>query len=171
MKKSHRNYNFYVFILLILLEFNDKLYSYVWVDYSTYLMWEIKTEENIMKEYTWKEAISYCNDLNLNGFSDWWLPSTTQLKSISNISLFGEYRDGWEDWYMTHEKYKNNGFFIKRELSYNMGLEGDYWTISDKMSTSKAEEDFSWFVDFDAGYDDWTYMTSFHYVRCVRSAY
>jgi len=154
-------------ILVLLVQW---VFGEVWIDPDTYLMWEIKTEDNMMKEYSWEDANRYCNDLELEGFDDWWLPSTSQLKSLSNIDMFGQYKNSWEDWYIENEEHKNNGYFIKEALQYNMGMEGDYWSLSDYATSAKSETEEAWYVDFEAGYDDWTYTSSSHYVRCVRSA-
>lgn len=155
-------------LLTILL--THSLYSETWIDPETYLMWEIKDDYNIMYEYNWRDANRYCDELTLDGYDDWWLPSTMQLRSISNVFMFGEYDMGWDEWYLDNEKYKNNGFFVKRKFQSNMGAEGDYWAVSDK-ATSRSEEGYTWFIDFEAGYDDWTYTSSQHYVRCVRAGY
>jgi len=158
-----------VFIVAILIK--SFLMGDTWTDPDTNLMWELKTQYNMMYEYNWKEANNYCESLELDGYDDWWLPSTSQLRTISNIKLYGEYSDDWEDWFLENEQYKNNGYFIKKELEYNMGTEGDYWSLSDHAFNAKSEEEEAWFVDFEAGYDDWTYISSQHYVRCVRSSY
>lgn len=146
------------------------LFSAVWTDDDTGLMWEIKSDVNIMKEYNWKEANSYCDTLMLNGFDDWWLPSTTQLRTTSNVPMFGEYNANWNKWFLKNEKSKNGRFFIKIKLKHNMGNEGDYWSLSDHAATAKNEEDEAWFIDFEAGYDDFSYTNATHYVRCVRSS-
>ena len=142
-----------------------------WTDPTTSLMWEVKTDYNIMHEYDWQGANDYCDNLTLDGYNDWWVPSTSQLKTISNIEMFGEYSSDWEDWFLENEDYKNNGYFIKEALQYNLGTEGDYWSLSDYASGAKSTEEEAWFIDFEAGYDDWTYISSQHYVRCVRSIY
>ncbi len=163
----HKSLNiFYIFIALL-----GELVGATWIDSNTYLMWEVKNEYNIMYEYDWREANDYCEHLVLDGYDDWWLPSTSQLRTISNIRLYGEYNENWDSWFLRSERYKNNGYFIRSELQYNMGTEGDYWSLSDYASTARSEEEEAWFVDFEAGYDDWTYTSSQHYVRCVRSSY
>jgi len=141
-----------------------------WIDRDTDLMWELKSEYNIMNKYTWSEASEYCESLYLNGENDWWLPATAQLKSISNIEMYGGYNDDWEDWFLDNEENKNNGYFIKTYLQYNIGTEGDYWSLSDDISNARSEEEEAWFIDFEAGYDDWSYISTRHYVRCVRSS-
>jgi hypothetical protein len=151
--------------------FSNSLYGETWIDPDTYLMWEVKTNYNIMYEYSWKEATRYCDELVLDGYDDWWLPSTMQLRSLSNVRMYGEYGADWDEWYLKAEEYKNNGFFIKTIFQYNIGSEGDYWSVSDNASISESEEAYVWFVDFEAGYDDWTYASSQHYVRCVRASY
>jgi hypothetical protein len=155
--------------IFVLIYFDTNLQSYVWKDTESGLTWEVKTADNIVNEYTWQEAYNYCNNLILGGYSDWWLPSISQLRTLAHFPIFGEYNDNWEEWYLTYEQYKNNGFFIKYQLAYNMGAGGDYWAVSEKISSAKSKEDFSWYLDFDAGYDDWTYSTAQHYVRCVRA--
>lgn len=157
----------YIFFLIFI--FSKELISDSWTDNSTSLIWELKNQNNIVSEYTWADANNYCDNLNLDGFNNWWLPSTSQLKTISNMELFGEFSDDWEDWFLENEDYKNGGFFIKEILQYNLGTEGDYWAFSDYAHSAKSEEEEAWFVDFEAGYDDWTYISSQHYVRCVRS--
>jgi hypothetical protein len=163
----HRNLHIFSIIFI----FTKQIFGATWVDQDTYLMWEIKNEYNIMYEYDWREANQYCDNLVLDGYSDWWLPSTTQLRTLSNIRLYGEYNSNWDRWFLANERYKNNGYFIKERIQYNMGTEGDYWSLSDYASSAKSEEEEVWFVDFEAGYDDWTYTSSQHYVRCVRSSY
>ena len=119
-------------------------------------MWEIKTDTNVMKEYNWNEANNYCDNLILNGYDDWWLPSTTQLKTIANRELYGEYNANWSKWFLKNEKNKNGNFFIKDKLKYNIG--------------AKSSEEQAWFIDFESGYDDFSYTNAIHYVRCVRSS-
>ena len=169
-KKMRKNNNLIQVIILIVTICND-VNAEVWSDPDTYLMWEVKSDYNIMHEYEWKDAEKYCDNLELVGYDDWWVPSTSQLKSLANIELFGEYSEDWEDWFLEYEEEKNGGYFIKEFFEYNMGTEGDYWSLSDYATGAKSEEEQAWFVDFEAGYDDWTYTTSQHYVRCVRSSY
>ncbi len=48
-------------------------------DNSTGLMWQKNTSEN---EMTWKEALAYCEGLELGGHTDWRLPTIKELRSI-----------------------------------------------------------------------------------------
>ena len=145
----------YLFIFIVFFGKNYLL-SAVWTDGDTDLMWEIKTDTNVMKEYNWNEANNYCDNLILNGYDDWWLPSTTQLKTIANRELYGEYNANWSKWFLKNEKNKNGNFFIKDKLKYNIG--------------AKSSEEQAWFIDFESGYDDFSYTNAIHYVRCVRSS-
>jgi hypothetical protein len=152
---------------MFLLFFN--LNADVWLDEDTGLIWEIKNQDNIYEEINFLNALSYCENLELDGYSDWWLPSVSQARTLAHFPMFGEYNDDWEEWYANYEPYKNNGFFIKYQLAYNMGIDGGYWAVSEKISFAKSAEDFSWYIDYSGGYDDWTYTTSKNYVRCVTS--
>lgn len=59
-------------------------------DNNTGLMWEeIPTSD----EFTWQEAIDYCNELELGGHSDWRMPSLKELFSISDFSSGWPYID------------------------------------------------------------------------------
>jgi len=51
------------------------------VDKSTNLMWQ---DDNDVKSITktWVEAINYCENLTLGGYTDWRLPNINELKSI-----------------------------------------------------------------------------------------
>ena len=51
-------------------------------DNNTLLMWQ-KTDGG---EMTWENAISYCNNLSLAGYSDWRLPTAIELFSINNYN-------------------------------------------------------------------------------------
>lgn len=51
------------------------------------VMWQ-DTEDNVKLKLTWNEAMSYCLDLKLNGYDDWYLPDKETL-----FQLFFEQRD------------------------------------------------------------------------------
>lgn len=51
-------------------------------DLNTGLMWQQIPSSS---DYTWQEAVDYCNNLQLGGYSDWRMPSAKELFSISNF--------------------------------------------------------------------------------------
>ena len=46
---------------------------------STGLMWEDRASRKIFAQY---EAVSYCNSLTSNGYSDWRMPKIRELENI-----------------------------------------------------------------------------------------
>jgi hypothetical protein len=52
-------------------------------DTSTGLMWQQTTAPGT---YTWYQAMSYCGSLSLAGYTDWWLPTIDELKSLIDTS-------------------------------------------------------------------------------------
>ena len=57
----------------------------VFTDQKTYLMWQ-DVPENKGTLHTWDEAKMYCEELEENGFDDWWLPSEEELATIVDMS-------------------------------------------------------------------------------------
>lgn len=83
------------------------------IDHATGRMWQYAEE---LRQMTWREALEYCEALELGGFDDWRLPSVKELQSIANYGrwplrfdpeYFGmrsyalEYRDHWQFWSAT----------------------------------------------------------------------
>ena len=57
------------------------------IDIGTGLQWQDDADaKNITK--TWTEAIDYCENLTLGGFSDWRLPNINELKTIVDKSKY-----------------------------------------------------------------------------------
>jgi hypothetical protein len=58
-------------------------------DFATGLMWEQKTVDGSSRDKdtvrTWNDALSYCENLELAGFTDWRLPNTKELERIVDI--------------------------------------------------------------------------------------
>jgi hypothetical protein len=55
-------------------------------DNLTGLMWT--RDANMAGEKTWSEAISYCNNLNYAGYTDWRLPNKKELRSLVDYSRY-----------------------------------------------------------------------------------
>ena len=59
-------------------------------DNVTGLMWEQKTDDGGSGDkdvtHTWLDALNYCEDLVLGGFSDWRLPNPKELERIIDLS-------------------------------------------------------------------------------------
>lgn len=54
-------------------------------DTSTGIMWQQKTAENSMN---WKNALEYCNNLNLANYTDWRLPTIKELRTLINYNRY-----------------------------------------------------------------------------------
>jgi hypothetical protein len=53
--------------------------SELWVDPATGLMW---ARQDNRSDLSWKQAISYSQNLRLAGYSDWRLPTIEELESL-----------------------------------------------------------------------------------------
>jgi len=55
-------------------------------DYNTGITWQRQDDGNTR---TWSEAVNYCDNLDLSGYSDWRLPAKKELMSIVNYGTYG----------------------------------------------------------------------------------
>ena len=109
-------------------------------DTATGLMWQQATAPG---EYTWEEALSYCENLTLAGHADWRLPTVKELRSIVDYNVNNPAID-------TH-------YFPGTFHFY-------YWS-----STPCAfNASYAWGIYFYQGYDSYNNMTSPYHVRAVR---
>ena len=107
---------------------------------STCLTWQKAAPE---KKMTWKQALSYCENLRLAGKSDWRLPNVEELRSIVDYS-----------------KYDPS---IDEDLFPNT-MSAFYWS-----STSSAHHTgYAWGIYFGNGGDDHFDKDSSYFVRAVR---
>ena len=52
----------------------------VWTDSTSGLMWQ--NGDDCCPRYEWEDAIEHCENLSWGGFSDWHLPSISELRSL-----------------------------------------------------------------------------------------
>jgi len=95
-------------------------------DLNTGLMW--KKDES--PDMNWQEALKYCQDLRLAGYTDWRLPTIKEIATILDLS----YKDS--TWY--HKE------FFPNVKTLPLGF---YWA-----STTYGDT-FGWGVNFQFGYD------------------
>ena len=109
------------------------------IDHVTGLMWQYKNDGPLM----WQDALAYCENLKLGGFSDWRLPNVNELESIVD--------------YGKSPAIDTNAFF------YNPGY---YWTST---TFPKYPSD-ALIVIFDTGSMNPGFKNQHHYfVRAVRT--
>ena len=113
-------------------------------DNATGLEWQDDYSDNggNIKFVNWSDAISYCDNLVLDGKSDWRLPSIEELVSIIDKGRVNPSIDPT--------------FHVTSSV---------YWSSATYASGSS----FAWFVHFGSGSDYWGTKVNIIYVRCVRS--
>ena len=111
-------------------------------DNTTGLMWQQGTARNYM---TWENALSYCENLNLAGYTNWRMPTIKELISLVNFSN------------------ASSGPMINQTYFPNTAAT-IYWTSTTKANAS----DTAWDMDFSDGINNDCYKTSETYVRAVR---
>lgn len=110
------------------------------MDTHRQLMWQ-DNDESIGVKKSWKEAITYCRNLDLAGYHDWRLPYIEEL------------------------------FFIRDERRMDVAIHNsfhktkkeDYWSSSDVY-----DGDYGWKMSFMDGNDDVVPKSSNLLVRCIR---
>jgi hypothetical protein len=111
----------------------------MWKDPSTGLLWQNPPAERVMD---WEEAISYCKHLDLDGYTDWWLPSIEELQSLLRNDSKG---CKWPDeitgdckkviyWSATYHTGKPAGYY-PMVISFNSGEFGDSLYDLSKVTT------------------------------------
>lgn len=112
-------------------------------DPTTKLMWQDNSEvKNNAKN--WQDAMSYCDNLTLGGYSDWRLPDIKELLSITDVTRY--------------DPVIKSGF-------KNVRTDG-YWSGS----IYAKDSDDAWYVHFDRGYEE-PYTKGYNFlVRCVRDS-
>ena len=113
------------------------------VDPQANLMWQ--DSEATIAPTTWGNTKKYCDDLQHGGFSDWRLPSISELSNIIDDDKF--------------KPALNNAF---RYFSKNNTW---YWSATTNSKNSSS----AWYVNFQDGGTYWGDMTSENSVRCVRN--
>jgi hypothetical protein len=113
-------------------------------DSITTLQWQDDYSDNSgsVKDANWTDAIGYCENLSLDGYSDWRLPNKRELISIVDYSVYNPSLDS---------TFENN-------------TSSNYWSSTSYASNS----DNAWIMVMSNGYTHYNLKTNSLYVRCVR---
>jgi len=112
-------------------------------DNVTGLKWQQATAPGT---YTWQQAVDYCNNLSLGGYTDWYLPSVYELSTLVDSSI------------------SSPGPTINMNYFPDAKAAG-YWS-----STTEAYNTiFAWYVHFGYGDVNFHLKTYNYYVRAVRA--
>lgn len=131
---------------LNLKETDDKVLvidSFMWQDEPyTYFERQARYDgKNYEKARTWESAIGYCEKLSLAGYSDWRLPSRSELATIVD---------------------KSRKPAIKKE--FKNFLATFYWSSTPHDRNNEE----AWFIRYNNGIASHTYKSRSHFVRCIR---
>lgn len=108
-------------------------------DTKTGLMWQ-KGEAGAM---TWLEALTYSENLQLSGYTDWRLPNRNELQSLVDYSEYSPSIDS---------------------AAFPGALSSCYWSST----TLASNSDEAWYVDFSDGGVYYDNKSATLYVRAVR---
>ena len=109
-------------------------------DSNTGLYWQDNSDVNFL---AWQDAINYCENLELNAYSDWRLPNVNELSSLIDD---------------TKSSPAIPATFLNTDSS-------SYWS-----STSlQGDTANAWYVNFYNGNVYYDSKTFNYYVRCVRA--
>jgi len=114
-------------------------------DSRTNLEWQddYSDNSNSLKQTTWQNAIDYCENLNLDGKSDWRLPNTNELVSLVDDKKYNPSIDA---------------IFQNTDSNY-------YWSSTTPVNGNS----YAWLVSFGYGTQFSFNKDDSDYVRCVRA--
>lgn len=109
-------------------------------DSTQNLMWQDDIETTNKEDIIL--AITYCEELVLNGYIDWELPSIKQLQSLIDQN-------------------QKEGYLQK---SFMFSKNDKYWSNTQNVNNKEQY----WYVDFQTGKVSFDEKKSLNYLRCVR---
>ena len=105
-----------------------------WTDPSTGLMWAGKDSG---KDVSYKNAVKYCRDLRLAGYSDWRLPTLGELEGIYNKSTNSPGLAG-------HDAARDITWHVKG----NLFLTGYPWSTTQRVDDRGRPNGLVWYLNF-----------------------
>jgi hypothetical protein len=111
------------------------------IDKRTGLIWQDNAAAKSIRK-SWKEAVEYCSNLSLDGYTDWRLPSYDELLSIIDYD-------------------RSDPSIVS---SFKNAAPLYYWSSSQSVDDPGK----AWHVSFRLGYTDRYDKSSEYYVRCAR---
>jgi hypothetical protein len=133
-----------------------------WIDPSTRLMWAGKDNG---KDVNWHQAMKYCRNLRLAGYSDWRLATIDELQGIYDKSVNAPGVNPKSRW---HEA-EPTSFHVKGDLF----LSGTQWSSTQRLDDRSKPSGYAWRFDFNEGRpfggDELWFYTNKH-ALCVRSS-
>jgi len=110
-------------------------------DTKTFLQWQ----DNGTPFKKWNDAIDYCKDLSLGGYTDWRLPNINELFTLVDYTKFNP---------------SMSNVFAYFDTGY-------YWSSTTSVHTNSR----AWMIGFSSGEvkDYYDYKNDYNYVRCVRA--
>ncbi|MEA3522512.1 MAG: DUF1566 domain-containing protein [Campylobacterota bacterium] len=117
--------------LLLLLLHVTLLSAPLHVDSETAFMWQ-DIPENRGTLYTWDEAKTYCEELDLEDYEDWWLPSEAEL-----VTIIDSTRPRARKIQKGFIYYKAKPYWTASTYSWNAP---DAWVVSFDTATSYSED-------------------------------
>ena len=109
---------------------------------KTGLVWQDDASvKSVIKN--WSDAKHYCKNINFAGYSDWYLPTISQLESLVDTKSYNP--------------------AIKKE--FKNVISSGYWSSSPGVSDSSS----AWHVYFEYGNSSYYGKANNNYVRCARA--
>lgn len=131
-----------------------------WVDPSTGLMWAARDNG---QDLTWKQAMKYCHDLQLAGYSNWRLASIGELEGIYD-------KDANAPGLMGPS---GKGTAATWHVKGDLFLTGNQWSSTQKNDGRGHPSGWAWRFDFNEGQsfdgDEVTFHTNKR-ALCVRGS-
>jgi Protein of unknown function (DUF1566) len=132
-----------------------------WTDPSTGLMWAGKDSG---KDTSWKNAVKYCRDLRVAGYSGWRLATLGELQGIYDKDanargLAGPGKESPDTWH----------------VKGNLFLTGNEWSSERQKDDRGHPSGYYWYYDFNEGRSNnepsgFPYSSSFMRALCVRGS-
>lgn len=109
----------------------------------------------------WSTAVAYCNNLDANGYDDWYLPSATQLRAIWDTYTYQAGDSCLDDGYVSLACV-NNTILATNANFESLTFDNDYWSSTEYGADDAYNVSMN-YGDIYVGNKDSNYQ-----VRCVR---